>query len=566
MAMTSTGMTRGRLLFPVAATALAAAILVRGMDAAPSEAAPAAAAIEPPRLHRLTEAQYRATIADIFGPGIKLAGRPEPDQRIDGLLAAGTGVVSITPSGAAQYATIARGVAEQVVAPENRDRLVGCAPDARDPEGKACATMFFSRIGERLFRRPLSERELKLAVDGSLASAAQLGDFHAGLSTSLAGMMVDLPFLFQIDNYVRDPAGGLTLDSWSRASRLSYYLWNTTPDEELLRAARGGELMTPGGVDRQVDRLIASPRFEDGTRAFFDDFLRLDRMAIVGKDPILYPAFRTSVGAAAREQSLRTMLQLLVREKGDYREIFTTRRVAMNRTLSPLYRIPYAPADWSMIEMPEGDPRAGLLTQIAFLAMHSHEGRSSPTLRGLAIREILLCEHVPPPPANVNFTIVQDVGDPRFKTARERLVAHLDDEDCASCHRKTDHLGLGFEKFDGAGQFRATEGGAPIDTSGDLDGTPFSDPVSLGRALHDSPKTTRCVAQAAWQTAAGRTLSARDGPFVDALHGKFARGGYRIAVLFGDVAKSPAFFAGPGSPALRMADTSPATLYRKAAR
>lgn len=565
--MMSKRISLGQLAFPVAAFALSVAIVGRAFDPAPSAAAPTTVnEADPPRLHRLTESQYRATIADIFGPGIKLTGRPDSDQRVDGLLAAGTGVVSITAGGAAQYATIARGVADQAVAPENRDRLVGCGPGAADPDGRACATRFFTRIGERLFRRPLTERELALAVEGSLASSAQLGDFHAGLSTSLAGLMVDLPFLFQVDNYVRDPAGGLTLDGWSRASRLSYYLWNTAPDDELLQAARSGELMTEAGLDAQIDRLLASPRFEEGARAFFDDFLRLDRMSIVGKDPILYPAFRTSVGAAAREQTLRTMLQLLVRENGDYREIFTTRRVAMNRTLSPLYRMAYAPAGWSMIEMPEGDPRAGLLTQIAFLAMHSHEGRSSPTLRGLAVREILLCEHVPPPPANVNFTIVQDTGNPLFKTARERLVAHLDDEDCASCHKKTDHIGLGFEKFDGAGQFRATESGTPIDTSGELDGVSFTDPVSLGRALHDSEKTTRCVAQAAWQTAAGRPLAARDGPLVDALHADFQRSGYRIAVLFRSVARSPAFFAGPGSHALRMARATPADLYRKAAR
>ena len=111
-------------------------------------------------MRRLTESQYRATIADIFGPGIKLNGRPEPDLRVDGLYAAGTGTVSVTPGGAQQYAVIARSVADQVIAPENRDRLVGCKPGADDPDGRACAARFFRDVGKRLFRRPLTEAEV----------------------------------------------------------------------------------------------------------------------------------------------------------------------------------------------------------------------------------------------------------------------------------------------------------------------------------------------------------------------------------------------------------------------
>lgn len=532
-------------LLGAASALFAAAVLIQGGGAPPADASVPSAESELPTMRRLTESQYRATIADIFGPGIKLNGRPEPDLRVDGLYAAGTGTVSVTPGGAQQYAIIARGVADQVVAPENRERFVGCTPGADDPDGRACASRFFRDVGKRLFRRPLTEAELQLAVSGSLAAGDRLGDFHRGLATGLAGMMVDLPFLFQIDSFTTDPSGAQILDGWSRATKLSYFLWNSTPDEELLRAAESGELMRAEGFSRQVDRLLGSPRFEEGARAFFDDFFRLDAATRLVKDPIIYPAFRASVGAAAREQTLRTTIQLLVREKGDYRDLFTTRRVAMNRTLSPLYRIAYAPTDWSIIEMPEGDPRTGLLSQISFLAMHSHEGRSSPTLRGLAVREILMCEHVPPPPANVNFIIVQDTGNPEFRTARERLAAHLEDEDCASCHKKTDHIGLAFEKFDGAGQFRATETGAPIDTSGQLDAEAFADPSGLGKALRANRQTTECVAQAAFKSAAGRPLVAGDAGPLAALYRSFEANGFRIDGLFRNIAESSAFVAGP---------------------
>lgn len=498
-----------------------------------------------PKFRRLTEAQYRATIADIFGPDIKVSGRFEPDMRIGGLLAAGTSAVSLTPAGAEQYEQIARGIAEQVVDAKHRDRLVGCAPSASDPQGAACAAHFFKRVGLRIYRRPLTNGEVKLAVAQTLAAAATVKDFHGGLAIMLTAMLSDLPFLFQTDREVADPSapGGRTIDAWSRASKLSYFLWNSTPDEQLLQAAADGSLMTKAGLVRQVDRLMASPRFETGVRSFFDDFLQLEGMMSLSKDGIIYPAFRSSAAPAAREQTLRTITTLLVEENGDYRDLFTTRRVAMNRQLSPLYRIPYGPRDWSMITLPDNDPRVGLLTQISFLALHSHEGRSSPTLRGKALREVLMCEHVPTPPANVNFTIVQDTSNPAFRTTRERLKAHLDDEECAGCHKLTDPMGLTLDSFDGAGQFRPTENGVPIDTSGMLDKVAFNDSAGLGKALHDNPKVTQCLAQSAWRYAAGRSLLPSEEPLTTRLHDDFAHAGFRIRPLFRRIVIDPQFFA-----------------------
>lgn len=498
-----------------------------------------------PKFRRLTEAQYRATIADIFGPDIKVSGRFEPDMRVGGLLAAGTSAVSLTPAGAEQYEQIARGIAEQVVDAKHRDRLVGCAPSASDPQGAACAADFFKRVGLRIYRRPLTDGEVKLAVAQTLAAAATVKDFHGGLAIMLTAMLSDLPFLFQTDREVANASapGGRTIDAWSRASKLSYFLWNSTPDEQLLQAAADGSLMTQAGLVRQVDRLMASPRFETGVRSFFDDFLQLEGMMSLSKDGIIYPAFRSSAAPAAREQTLRTITTLLVEENGDYRDLFTTRRVAMNRQLSPLYRIPYGPRDWSMITLPDQDPRVGLLTQISFLALHSHEGRSSPTLRGKALREVLMCEHVPTPPANVNFTIVQDTSNPAFRTTRERLKAHLDDEECASCHKLTDPMGLTLDSFDGAGQFRPTENGVPIDTTGMLDNVSFTDSAGLGKALHDNPKVTQCAAQSAWRYAAGRSLLPSEEPLTTRLHEDFAQAGFRIRPLFRRIVIDPQFFA-----------------------
>lgn len=527
-------------MLPLSAAVLLGALTVSGI---PADAAGVGTAL-PPDFRRLSESQYRATIADAFGPDIKVSGRFEPEMRVQGMLAAGSRSAGLTTTALGNYDAIARAVAAQVVDEQHRQRLVGCAPAPADPQGRACATAFFDKVGLSLYRRPLQKEERDVFVVAALDAGRQLDDFAAGLSASLAGMLVDLPVIFQRETYVRDPSqpGRMTLDAWSRASRLSYMLWNAPPDDRLLEAARSGALMNQAGLTAEVDRMIASPRFMDNGRAFFDDFLQLDGFAALSKDGSLYPAFRATVPPAAREQTLRTAVQLLYAEQGDYRDLFTTRRVAMNRTLSPLYRLPFAGRDWDMVTLPSDDPHVGIISQVGFQALHSHPGRTSPTLRGKAIREILLCEEISPPPANVNFAIVQDTSNPQFKTTRERLSAHLDDEECASCHRRTDGIGLSFERFDGAGQYRAAENGAPIDTSGLFDKVPVADPVELGRAIGNSPKAARCLVRSAFRFAAGRPTAAGDDMFLGRLDTAFAKSGYRIGALFRAIALDPAFY------------------------
>lgn len=496
-------------------------------------------------LRRLTEAQYRQSIADIFGADIKILGSFEPDMRVHGLLAEGTTRVSVTPGGLEQYEGIARGIAAQATDQAHWDKVVGCLPDTSDKSGAHCATAFFERIGRRLYRRPLQQAEIKSVVDDTLAGAKKLGSYQAGLGAALAGMMTSPDFLFRIERSAANSAGpaGSELDAWSKASRLSFFLWNTTPDTELLDAAARGDLDAGDGLARQVDRLMNSPRFNDGVRAFFDDFLRLDGLGSLSKDTSIYPAFSASVTSAAREQTLRTISELLVIQRGSYLDLFTTRRFAMNRTLGPLYNVPVAGKEWVIYEFPDSDPRAGLLTQLSFLALHSHPGRTSPTLRGKAVREVLMCEEIPAPPANVNFSVVQDVSNPNLRTTRERVQAHLNDEDCAGCHKKTDPIGLGLEKFDGAGQFRALENGAAIDVAGDLDKAAFLGAAELGTVMSQSPAVAACLVQSTYRYAMGRAIAKGEKPLIDQYERTFAANTYRFVDLVRAIALSPSFYS-----------------------
>jgi hypothetical protein len=496
----------------------------------------------PSQLRRLTELQYRTAIADAFGPDIKVVGRFSPDLRIDGLQAVGASAVSVTPAGLEQYEDIARAISTQVTDKDHRDRLVGCAPSATDAKGAACARDFIQKVGLKLYRRPVSAPELQQRVAATMESAARLNDFHAGLAATLTGMLTSPDFLFRIDWPDRSGRG---IDAWSAASRLSYLLWNAAPDAALLAAAADGSLNTPAGRAREVERMMASPRFVDGVRAFFTDYLRLDGMDDLAKDSLIYPAFNTSVASAMREQTLRTITWLLVDKKGDYRDLFTSNAIAMNRTLGPIYDIPVSKTDWYIHQYPQGDPRTGLLTHASMLAQHSHPGRTSPTLRGVALTEIFLCEKIPAPPANVNFAVVQDVDNPTLKTTRLRLQAHLDDEECASCHKRSDPMGLGLEQFDGAGQFRKLEHDVTIDVTGEFEAKPFDGAAALGKLFHDSQQVSACLVQSAWRYAHGRNPVATDATNIARLTKGFLGNGHSFSALMRNIALDPGLLALP---------------------
>jgi len=543
----------------LAATAGAAGLSILLSSALPGKPGPA---IPQPSVRRLTEAQYRNVIADIFGSGVEVVGRFEPDMRVDGLAAVGSSAVSITASGLEQYDAIARHVVAQVFTPENRARLVGCAPGASDPDGGICAADVIKRIGLRLFRRPLSIGEVRAGVAETLSASDALGNFDDGLGATLVGMLTSPSFLFRIDTPGRSGPPG-AIDAYSKATRLSFLLWNTSPDDTLLAAAASGAIDGPEGLRAEVDRMIAAPRFTDGARAFFDDFLQLSDIDHLSKDALIYPAFSTSVAAATREQTLRTITDLLIDHRGDYRDLFTTRRFAMTRALGPIYDIPVSQPGWSIHEFPAGDPRIGLLTQASLLALHAHPGRTSPTLRGKAIRETLLCQKIPSPPANVNFAVVQDVNNPTLKTTRQRLEAHLDDEECASCHKATDGLGLGLEQFDGAGQFRRTEHDIPIDVTGKFDKVPFDGVANLGQLFHDSPKVSECLVSSVWRYANGRNVQAEDQPAIDTLNRGFATNGYRFVDLMRTIALDPTFYAMQRLPAAGAITTARATSSKR---
>ncbi len=355
----------------------------------------------------------------------------------------------------------------------------------------------------------MTREELDVFVAQANKSADQLKDFYAGIGIALEAMLVSPNVLFVAETTEPDPArpDRQRLDAFSLATRMSLFLWDAVPDDNVLKAAESGEIQTPEGRARVVDMMLSSRRLDAGVRAFFDDMFGFDDFNSLSKDPATYPKFTGQVAQDAREQTLRTIVDHLVNKRGDYRDLFTTRETFISPALAAIYGEP-APAGWTPYTEAADSPRSGLLSQVSFLALHSHPTRSSPTLRGKALRETLLCQQVPPPPPNVDFSAVDNPDSP-FKTQRERVAFHLKNPVCAGCHKITDPMGLALENFDSSGRFREEERGTKIDASGTLDGKSFNGATSLGKVLRDYPGLTYLSGAACLQLRRRRSGSSR---------------------------------------------------------
>jgi hypothetical protein len=527
-------------------SALGLLILIVGVTVIACDAGPPAALGGPVAMRRLTPEQYRNAVTDVFGPEIDVSGRFEPDNRRSGLNAIGTSLVSVSPSGFEQYEAIARHIAEQVTSADHRDRLFPCKPSSETAPDDACTKNIIAKFGRQLLRRPLSDEEILPRVEAAKATSLDLGDYYAGLKLALTSLLVAPDFLFRIERADPDPSPDqpkrLRLSNLSLATRLSYFLWNRSPDEELLAAAERGELTGSQGLAREIDRMIASEHLAHGVRAFFEDLLLFDQFEDLGKDVSQYPLYNSRIAADAREQTLRFVVEHLVTERADYRALFTSRKLPITRTLGALYGVPVrAPKGWEEIVLPASHPRAGLLSHASINMLHAHPGRSSATLRGVFLREALLCQTIPEAPSDVDFTLFVKDQETEFKTARDRLRVHAAEGSCNRCHRLTDPIGLGLEVFDGIGKYRTTENGAPIDTSSDFDGRGFSGPAELGQAFSESPLIGACLVENLYRYAVGREQTRGERRLLRHLETRFEEIEYRLPDLMREIAMSEGF-------------------------
>ena len=492
-------------------------------------------------VRRVTESQYRHIVADTFGPDVKISARFEPEKREDGLFAIGTAQLSLTSSGFEQYFALANSIADQTMGGKQKMTLP-CKPVDAAKADDACARQFIEKVGLQLFRRPLNEAEIQARVKAAAIGAGQAQDFYTGLKVPLVSLLVAPEFLFRVEMAELDPSNPkqYRLDAYTKASRIAFLLWDSAPDDELLTAARDGSIHTDAVVKQQLARLIASPHYEQGARAFFADMLQLDGFDNLVKDPKIYPKFNQSVSDSAKEETLKSTVDLLITKKRDYRELFVSNDTYINRSLAAVYNVPFMSTDdWVPYTFPKSSERSGILTQVSFLSLFAHPGTSSPTRRGIKVHEIFMCTPTPDPPADVDFSKVQDS---KAGTVRGRLLDHMTNTGCTTCHRRSDPPGLALEHFDGLGQLRTKENGSLIDVSAALEGANFTGAQGLAGYLRENPKVPACLVRNVFAYGVGRKDGIKDEDYLADQTKAFANNGYRVPDLMLQIASTPEFF------------------------
>lgn len=520
-------------------------------DEGPPPAKPA------PVLRQLTHAQYNNTVRDLLGDDTRIADQFPPEDFINGFKDQFQGQ-SISPLLAEAYSTAAERLASNAFRAGDTHNLIPCKPSGA--ADAVCRDKFVRSFGRRAFRRPLTAPETaryaKLFAAEAAAHPAQTGktSFVAGAQIVVEAMLQSPAFLGRAEDG--------KVAAWApfeTASRLSYFLWNTMPDEALLRSAESGELNTSSGFEKVARRMLADPRARSAVDEFIAEWLRFDRVNGMVKDRRLFPLFTPELALAMAEETRRLAADL-VWNNGNFMKLFSADYTFLNSDLAALYRLTAPAAEFGRVALPESSGRAGILGQALFLAATSKPEETSPTARGLFIREQLLCQEVPPPPPGVN-TNLPALGKDAAKTNRERLAIHQVNESCKSCHSLIDPIGFGFEKFDAVGQKRETlkvtffpghgektekpsTVELPLDSSGFVAGianSEFTSPRELGRVLEANPQCQECVVKQLFRYAAGRRETRDDRRILERATQEFRTSGYRFQELMVSLLKYSVF-------------------------
>jgi hypothetical protein len=326
---------------------------------------------------------------------------------------------------------------------------------------------------------------------------------------------------------------------------MSFFLWGTPPDKELLSVATAGRLSDPLTLEKQTKRMLADSRSDALSTRFAAQWLRLQDIDKVHPDALQYPDYHKQLGDAMRRET-ELFFYSLVRENRSVLDLYSADYTYVNETLARHYGIPSVTGDeFRRISLPD-DRRRGLLGQASVLTLTSHANRTSPVLRGKWVMEVLLGSPPPPPPPGVpDLDKTAEAKEGRMLTTRERMEMHRANPQCRSCHQFMDPIGLALDNFDVTGQWRIRENGAPLDTRGDFyDGTAISSPAELRTVLLKRPEPLlRTFTGNLMAYALGRRVAYYDGPTIRRIVNDAAPGGYKVNDLVMGVVTSDAFRA-----------------------
>ncbi len=429
-------------------------------------------------------------------------------------------------------------------------RLTGDTVPVGEPEAfSACMDDWLTTFLPRAWRHPEDDPTDRERLVALYEAAMEQWDGVTAARLVLEVVLQSPRFLYRVEDTVLDAADGETvaLDDYEMASRLSYFLWGTMPDDTLFEAAAAGTLTTPDGLEAQARRMLEDPRALEVVELFFAEWMELDRIDNVEKDAAVYPDWTDDRPESFREETLRFVRTVWAEENASFETLLTADWTIANDELARFYGYaPEAPG-WARVDR---DPaqHAGLLTHGSLMAARARSYGSSPIHRGMFIRGAVLCHTIPAPDASLMI----EVPDPDpTATTREVLEQHRADPVCASCHDLIDPPGLAFEHFDGIGRWRSTENGLPVDPSTDLTATDVNGPIDgaaeLGQALVRSQMVHECFSRQWFRFAHGRRDADGDECEIEAAAATFSAGALDMQELVLATITSPAFRSAVGS-------------------
>jgi hypothetical protein len=417
--------------------------------------------------------------------------------------------------------------------------VCGLAPGQQDPE---CARRIVAALARRAYRRPVTEKE----VDGLVrfvAMAQQKGDsFEQGVRVALEAILVSPHFLFRIehDPDANNAAAAHRVDDYDLASRLSYFLWSSMPDEELFRLAGERKLRKPDVLAAEVRRMLLDPKSVALVDNFAGQWLELRNLDSVKPDPDRFPNFDENLRKAMKEET-RLFFEAVIHEDRSILDFIDGKFTFLNERLAKHYGIPgITGPEFRRVEL-TGDERSGVLTQASVLTVSSYPTRTSPVLRGKWVLENFLNDPPPPPPPGVPNLNEAAIG--TSASLRQQLEQHRASPACASCHTRMDPLGFGLENYDAVGHWRTEDGKFPVDSTGTLPGGhTFRSPAELKEILKaDRDEFARCLAEKMLTYALGRGLERYDRPSVNLICSRLAASDYRFSRLVLEIVESLPF-------------------------
>lgn len=526
---------------------LAKALRYRDEEAAGSDATRPHVA-----LRRLTHSQYNRTVRDLLGDRSLPANQFAPEDFVNGFKNQYI-AQNLSPLLEHDYSAAAEKLARTAFRNGDSHGLIGCKPS------NSCRSEFVRSFGAKAFRRPLTDAEIRRydALFGTQAG------FFEGAQLVVEAMLQSPNFLFRLEE-TPNPKW----KPYATASRLSYALWDSMPGDALTTAAAGGELDTQEGIVRSVRRMLNDPKAREALDEFTGQWLRFDRVLTATRERRAYPQF-TPETALAMTQEARRFVGDLVWNGLNFTELFSAGYGYPNADLARIYAVEPPAVDFDKVPFPQASQRSGLLGQALFLTLTAKPDDTSPTARGLFVREQFLCQHVADPPPGVN-TNLPPLSEAQPMTNRERMAMHAQNKACAGCHNLVDPIGNGFEKFDAIGQRReklkltfgqsfgeAKQANAKVttverdlDTTGQVAGIPnsaFSSPLELGAVLAASPQCQECVVKQYFRFVAGRTETPGDRPLIRRAFRDFKESGFQFKEMIISIVSAPEF-RGEGGP------------------